>query len=111
MRRREFISLFGATIAVYALPARAQTSDRTRLLGVLMNNAENDPETKSQITELLQELQRLGWSEDRNLPVHVRYAADRPDQYQLLANELIALQPDVIASGRATPSAERAKYS
>ena len=96
MRRREFISLLGATIGACPLSARAQTPDRTRLLGVLMNNAESDAETKSQITALLKELQGLGWSEDRNLRVHVRYAADRPDQYQSLAKELVALQPDVI---------------
>jgi putative ABC transport system substrate-binding protein len=61
-----------------------------------MNNAESDAETKSQITALLQGLQDLGWSEDRNLRIQVRYAADRPDQYQSLAKELVALRPDVI---------------
>jgi len=96
MRRRRFIGLFGGAIAAWSLRARAQQSDRTRLVGVLMNNAENDAETKAQLTALFQELQRLGWSEGRNLRVQVRYAADRPDQYQVLAKELVALQPDVI---------------
>ncbi len=96
MRRREFISLLAGVVAARSLPARAQNSDRTQLVGVLMNNAEDDAETKAQLEALLQTLQGLGWSEDRNLRVHVRYAADRPDRYQVLAKELVALQPDVI---------------
>jgi putative tryptophan/tyrosine transport system substrate-binding protein len=101
LKRREFVSLLGG-MAAWPLVARAQQSDRKRLVGVLMNNAESDAETKAQLAALLQELQRLGWSEDRNLRVQVRYAADRPDQYQMLAKELVTLQPDVIF-GYTTP--------
>jgi ABC-type uncharacterized transport system substrate-binding protein len=96
MKRREFITMVGGVAAAWPLALPAQQSDRTRLVGVLMNNAENDAETKAQLTALLQELKQLGWSEDRNLRVQLRYAADRPDQYQALAKELVALQPDVI---------------
>jgi putative tryptophan/tyrosine transport system substrate-binding protein len=96
MKRREFISLLAGVVTARPLAARAQNFDRKRLVGVLMNNAENDAETKPQLGGLLEELQRLGWSEDRNLRVHVSYAADRPDQYQVLAKELLALRPDVI---------------
>src|SRR5689334_15167901 len=96
MRRRKFIGLFGGAMAAWSLPANAQQAGRARLVGVLMNNAESDTETKAQLTALLQELQQLGWSESRNLRVEVRYVADRTDQYQVLAKELIALQPDVI---------------
>jgi putative ABC transport system substrate-binding protein len=101
LKRREFVSFLGG-MAAWPLVARAQQSDRKRLVGVLMNNAESDAETKAQLAALLQELQRLGWSEDRNLRVQVRYAADRPDQYQMLAKELVTLQPDVIF-GYTTP--------
>jgi putative ABC transport system substrate-binding protein len=68
LKRREFVSLLGG-MAAWPLVARAQQSDRKRLVGVLMNNAESDAETKAQLAALLQELQRLGWSEDRNLRV------------------------------------------
>ena len=68
--------LAASRIKVTEAASRAQQSDRTRLVGVLMNNAENDAETKAQLTALLQELQRLGWSEDRNLRVQLRYAAE-----------------------------------
>jgi putative ABC transport system substrate-binding protein len=43
-----------------------------------------------------QGLERLGWSEGRNLRIDYRFAAGIADQYQPLANELLALQPDVV---------------
>jgi ABC-type uncharacterized transport system substrate-binding protein len=38
----------------------------------------------------------FGWSEDRNIRIDIRFASDRPDQYEVLAKQLIALQPDAI---------------
>ena len=96
MRRREFIGLFGGAVAAWPVVGRAQQIDRTRLIGVLMNNAEDDPETRAQLSALRQELEKLGWSEDRNLRVHTRFAADKPDLYRVLAKEMVALKPDVI---------------
>ena len=96
MKRREFITLVGGGAAPWLLKAHAQQPGQMRRIGVLMNNAENDTETKAQLVEFRQGLQRFGWSEDRNIHIDARFAADRPDQYQVLAKELVALQPDVI---------------
>jgi putative ABC transport system substrate-binding protein len=102
MRRREFIRLIGGAIAAWPRSAQAQQPGQTRRIGVLMNNADYDAETKAQLFEFRQGLQRFGWSEDRNVRIYTRFAADRPDQYQVLAKELVALQPDVIF-GYTTP--------
>jgi len=42
-----------------------------------------------------QELERLGWSEGRNIQIDYRYAP-AGTQVQALAKELVALQPAVI---------------
>jgi ABC-type uncharacterized transport system substrate-binding protein len=96
MDRRRFLltSLAGAVAAPFA--AEAQQTDRVRRIGVLMNNAEDDPESKAELAGFRQGLQQLGWSEDRNIRIDTRFAADRPDQYQVLAKQLVALQPDAI---------------
>jgi putative ABC transport system substrate-binding protein len=103
VRRRDFVTYLGVAFA-WPLRVRAQQADRVRRLGVLLPYAENDAEAKSQLSTLTQELKRLGWSQDRNIRVDVRYAAGMADQYPALAKELAALQPDVFLS-ESTPAA------
>ena len=98
MRRRDFIACIGAALA-WPVRARAQQADRARRIGVLLPYADNDPEAKSDLSALAQELKRLGWSQDHNLRIDARFAAD-----PLLAKELAALQPDVMLS-ESTPAA------
>src|SRR5262249_45435380 len=95
MNRRALIALIGGA-AAWPLVARAQQPDRMRRLGVLMNNGEDDAETKAQLGAFRQGLQQLGWSEGRNIHIDTLFAADRPERYQGLAKELVALQPDVL---------------
>jgi putative ABC transport system substrate-binding protein len=75
---------------------RAQQPERMRRIGVLAAYAEDDPEMKARLAAFRQRLERLGWSEGRNVRIDYRYAASIVDQYQRLAKELVALQPDVI---------------
>ena len=96
MRRREFVTFLGAIAVAYPIRARAQEADRVRRIGVLLPFAENDPEAKTYLSAFTQELKRLGWSEDRNVHIDIRFAAGTADQYPLLAKELAALQPDVL---------------
>jgi len=93
--RRRFIA---GAVAVVAAPlvAEAQQADRMRRIGVLIHNAEDDPESKAELAAFRKGLQQLGWSEDRNMGIDTRFAADRPDQYQVFAKELVALQPNAI---------------
>ena len=101
MRRRDFVACVGA---VFAWPVRARAQQGSRRLGVLLPYAESDPEAQSHLSAITQELKRLGWSQDHNFRIDVRFAAGVADQYPLLAKELAALQPDVMLS-KSTPAA------
>jgi putative ABC transport system substrate-binding protein len=67
-----------------------------RRIGVLMGFAENDPETNKRLTAFRQGLEKRGWYEGRNLHLDYRLTANRAEQFQARAKELLALQPDVI---------------
>jgi putative ABC transport system substrate-binding protein len=104
MRRREFISLFGAA-AMRPLAARAQQLERIRRIGVLMNVAADDAEGQARIAAFLQALQQLGWSDGRNVRIDYRWAAGDAGRFHRYAEELLALVPDVILAS-ATPSVQ-----
>src|SRR6516164_8971048 len=95
MRRRDFITLLGGAVT-WPLTARAQEGEQVRRVGVLMGGAENDPVLKSYLSAFTQALADLGWTDGRNLRMHVRWPAADIDRMQALAKELVGLQPDVI---------------
>ena len=94
MRRREFIMLFG-TAAAWPLAGRAQQAERMRRVAILMGLAEDDPETKARLEKFRADIEKLGWSEGRNVHIEIRFAPAGANA-QALAKQLIALQPDVI---------------
>jgi putative ABC transport system substrate-binding protein len=98
MRRREFIALLGGAAAAWPVVARAQQSDRVRRIGVRMSTAPDDPEGKTRLAAFLQAMQQLGWTEDRNMRVDVRWGTSEADRDRKYAEELVALKPDVILS-------------
>jgi putative ABC transport system substrate-binding protein len=108
MRRREFLGVVGGAAAGWPLAAHAQQPDRMRHIGILMGLAEDDPETKSRLARLRKDLEKLGWSEGRNVRIETRFAPAGA-QAQVLAKELVALQPDVILahSAQATATLQR----
>ncbi len=61
MDRRRFIA---GAVAVVAAPlvAEAQQAGRMRRIGVLIHNAEDDPEAKAELAAFRKGLQQLGWS-------------------------------------------------
>src|SRR5262245_56255794 len=95
MRRREFITLFGAA-ATWPLAARAQQADRVRLIGVLAAAGKDNSEIKARMAAFLRELQRLGWTEGRNVRIDLRATAGDAAAARRVAAELVALKPDVI---------------
>jgi putative tryptophan/tyrosine transport system substrate-binding protein len=97
IRRREFISTLCGVAVTWPLAARAQQPDRIRRIGVLVGLAEDDPEMTARLAGFRQGLEKRGWSEGRNVSIDTRFAPEgSADQAQVLAKELIALQPEVI---------------
>src|SRR5256886_13083417 len=103
MRRREFVTLLGGTALTWPLAARAQQSDRMRRIGVLMGYAESDGEGQAFVAAFREGLQKLGWTEGRNIRIDTRWAALYAESMQRFAKELVAQQPDLIVSQR-TPT-------
>jgi len=93
MRRHDFITLVGGSAAVWPLAVRAQQSGQMRRIGVLMPLARDNPEGQARLTAFLQGLQKLGWTEGRNLQIEYRWGTG---DLQKAATELVALSPDVI---------------
>ena len=95
MRRREFIVTLGGA-AAWPLAARAQQTTGMPRIGVLMGYAESDREGQANIAAFLGGLQKLGWTEGRNIRLDTRWSAADADLIQRFAKELVALQPDLI---------------
>jgi putative ABC transport system substrate-binding protein len=102
--RRELLAALGGAAAAWPLVARARPSDQVRRIGVLMmtGNPPDDPESRARMAALMQGLEKLGWLEGRNVQLDYRWGRGDADQAQLFANELIALQPDVIVAHTTT---------
>jgi len=91
--RREFITLVGGAAAAWPLAARAQQN--ARRIGVLMTLPEGSPQGHAWIAAFKDGLQKVGWSEGRNIQIDVRWGAVDAES-QRYAREIIATQPDLI---------------
>ena len=102
MKRRQFITLLGGVAAAWPIAARAQSPDRVRRIGVLMNTAADDPEGLARIAAVREGLQQLGWIDGRNVRIDYRWGAGDIGRIRRYAAELVALAPDVIFTATAT---------
>jgi putative tryptophan/tyrosine transport system substrate-binding protein len=93
VRRRQFIALI-VSAAAWPLAVRAQQP--TRRVGVLMSQAEDDPEGQARVRAFLDGLQQLGWADGRNVRIDIRWPAGNPADADKYAADLVALTPDVI---------------
>jgi len=96
MRRREFITLLSAATVIRPIAAWAQQREQIARIGVLMSVAANDPESQPRITAFRESLQKLGWTEGRNVRIDVRWAGGDAALDRKFATELVTLTPDVI---------------
>jgi putative ABC transport system substrate-binding protein len=105
MQRREFIKFLSGAAAAWPLAASAQQPERMRRIGMLTGLADEDALTKARFGALLQELQKLGWIEGRNVRIDTRAGAGNPATIRKYAAELVSLAPEVIVASGATPVA------
>ena len=96
MRRREFISLLGGAAAAWPLAARAQQGERMRHIGVLVPFTADDPPGRARLATFVQALQKLGWTDGRNVRIEPRWGRGNASDIRKFAAELVALAPDVI---------------
>src|SRR5262245_52504596 len=99
MRRREFIALLVSGVTGWPLAARAQQGERVRRIAGLQPFAKDSRES-ARVAAFLQELQRLGWTDGRNLQIEYRWETS---DLRKAAMELVALSPEVIL-GSSTPA-------
>jgi putative tryptophan/tyrosine transport system substrate-binding protein len=98
VKRREFITLVGV-VAGLPVAAHAQQPDRMRRIAVLMGFPGSDPQAQSYIAAFRDGLQKLGWTDGRNVRIDTRWTTPaEADSMQRFAKEIVALQPDLILS-------------
>jgi putative ABC transport system substrate-binding protein len=101
MKRRALL----AATALAALPPadlRAQPAT-ARLVGVLLLGTPDDEAPRARLRAFRQGLNALGWTEDRNVRLELRWASNQAADVERRAAELVALRPDVILAN-GTPS-------
>ena len=67
MRRRQFIKVLAGSAAAWPLAARAQQSERTRRVGILMPYSPSDKEYQDRVQAFKEELRNRGWTAGVNV--------------------------------------------
>src|SRR6516164_5344451 len=96
MRRRTFITLLGSAAAAWPLAAWAQQMARLPTVGFL--GAGSPATADVWVSAFTSRLRELGWVEDRNINIDVRWAEGRNDRSAEIAAELVRLKVDVIVT-------------
>jgi len=102
VNRRKLITLLGGAAAAWPLAARAQQGERIRKIGVLIGAAETTDQQAS-LAVFMQLLHQLGWTEDRNVQLEIRWGGGDPARVRRYAEELVALPAEVIMTNGALP--------
>src|SRR5262249_30833253 len=67
-----------------------------RLIGVLMGPSESDSAAQSWYAAFRSALEKLGWTEDSNLRLELRWGAGDAARIGMLARELVDIRPNAI---------------
>jgi putative tryptophan/tyrosine transport system substrate-binding protein len=104
--RREFIAGIGSA-AAWPLAAVAQQGDRVRRIGLTMSVG-NNAVGQARLKAFQQGLEKLGWTDGRNVAIEVRWSEGRTERFAEITAEFVRLRVDVIVT-TATPPTVLAK--
>jgi ABC-type uncharacterized transport system substrate-binding protein len=106
MKRREFITLLGGTVAAWPLAARAQ-QPAMPVIGFLRSALIPEPEATHRVTAFHQGMKETGYVEGQNVAIEYRSDEGQTDQLPLLVADLLRRQVALIIGN--TPSTLAAK--
>jgi putative tryptophan/tyrosine transport system substrate-binding protein len=97
LRRREFITLLGGTVAAtWPVAARAQQAGKLPTIGFQVPGT---PSSHGQwFAALVQRLRELGWIEGRTVAIEYRWAEGRTERFDEIAAEFVRRKVDVIVT-------------
>jgi len=99
MQRREFLGALGFAAAARPMAAHAQQAERVRRVGIIMNTASDDPESKARLAAFVQVLEQVGWIVGSNIHIDTRWSRGTTTQTRRNTAELVGISPDVILVG------------
>jgi ABC-type uncharacterized transport system substrate-binding protein len=95
MRRRDFIKVIAGSATFWSFAAHAQQQAQMRRIGVLQSAA-IEADQQANFAVFKEVLHQLGWIDGRNVRFEVRWAGADPAKARKDAEELVALQTNVI---------------
>jgi putative ABC transport system substrate-binding protein len=102
MRRRQFLSVIGAT-ATWPMAAYAQELGQQRRIGILTQGSIHDHPSPP-FQSFLKALQEAGWKEGGNLRIEWRFSEGKAEPLLGLARELVQIPVEVIVTAPTEPT-------
>ncbi len=96
--RRQFISALGGTAVTWPLAARAQQAGKIAKVAYLWHTG--SPEDESPYYgAVIEGFAKLGYIDGHNITLVHRFPDEKPDRFESMAAELVAMNPDVLMGG------------